>query len=117
MSIAEKLKPRLEKDPDKIEVTPDEFQQLLSEPDTIVRSSKPKPPIKSEKTETHLVKERVGFFFKPKETRHEVSFTEYDNDDPHYLKKLAEWEAQDKTVNEVYYRGKRVVIVDSHIKI
>ena len=117
-TIYEELKTKLENNRlDKVEVTASQFKQILEDPDATIGPAKPEAPIKRMQSETTETWVKLGMFRAPRLNKVMKSWHEYDNQDPTYLEELKEYKLRERTVNTVYYHGKKVVVVDSEFSI
>lgn len=112
--IYRKLKPQID-DPKRleIEVTAEEWDEVLSDPATLCGPTKPMPPIKSEKRVVEYQTVRTGLFSSDAKIKNESHSIEYDHQDPAYLKALDDWANKTQSARWIMFYGKKVVLKKS----
>ncbi len=96
-----------------IEVTVDDFQEIIKDPATIFGPLKPQPPVSKVVNDIKYREVKIGFCKKEMQPEHEHKEIHYDFRDPDYLEDLREYKKQEKKINELYFYGKRVVLKET----
>ena len=114
MKIYEKFRAKLDNpDINSLEVTPEEFSELLKDPNTIFGPMKPKPPTSKIIKIIRYTKVKTGLFSSDMRIIHEHQETHYDYQDETFLQEMIEYKRAEKKVSEIYFYGKRVILKDN----
>lgn len=105
-AIRKKLIELVKKNPmaDSIEVSLEEYHQVLELPEVLVALSKPRAPVKARTLEATTTPWYMGGITKSK------TVEEWDHHAPEYLKALAAWEKESRKPRSPIFMGKRLVI-------